>query len=510
MNSLRSYFESEFLSQKETWEKGLLAELKLTELGNKAQKKMINGLSWPTLSLEAAAQQSLAPEVKWKKASNTYASLEKTHIKKLLEEDLKSGVRNFFFHEGALDQDKWKEIEGTLKNFSHVNEVEVFLLGDSQYESKSFKVIHNLITGKETHDKGGHSIQELALLSVNLIKRLESEDEFFIGVYVDSAFFHNIAKLRAARLLALKILEEEGKTSSLKMVALTSYQGWTLYERYSNILRNETSVASAYIGGADHVQSSGYNVPLDLETTQSMDQEHQERSLRIARNTTHILGLESMLGVVEDAAFGSFHLENLTHALCEESWKLMQRILKGEDISSEIELTRQQRLSMVKTRKSVISGINDYPDVKEQLKLKLLAPKFFRVARVFEELRLRMELVQKPAVYIALYGDYAALNARLNFVKNYFELLGLEVHETGESVNDLASFKKNLEKRSEEIIVLCAGDEKYPELSGIEVKQELKFIAGKFELPTYQNLFAGQDIYSVLEKIVNKFERRGT
>lgn len=498
MSSLTDFFESDFNTQREQWESTLLSELKLTEIGTKATKKMLNGASWPTLSLNTNTEVQL-PSSEWKKAANTYGLLHPNDLKAHLEEDLKAGVKNFFFHAPMIDDGKWKIIEETLNN---QDDVEVFILGGNVSSSK-IKVVSNIISGKEVHDQGGHSVQELATLSKNLIASLGQQEDFYIGVYVDSHFFHNIAKIRAAKLLAHKILSEAKSTKKIKVIALTSYVGWTLFERYSNMLRNETAVASAYIAGADYVQSSGYNTILELEAENLKPDEHTERSLRMARNTSHVLALESMLGVVGDAAFGSYHLESMTQSLCEESWNLMQSLLKGTDISAEVTRVRESRLQMVKTRKTIMSGMNDYPDVKEHLNLKLKAPTMFRVARPFEDLRLRMENMKRPEVCIGVYGDYGALNARLNFVKNYFELLGLTIHEC---------MDKDLSKRKEEIVALCAMDDHYPELGETikSIKTPHRFVAGKAEMAGFKNLFAGQNIYEVLENIVTTFEGRNS
>lgn len=512
MSSLTSFFETDFNTQREQWEKAILTELKINEIGNKAHKKLLNGTSWPTLSLNSKTEVQLTANENWKKASTTIASVKMNNIPLEIAEDLKGGVRNFFFHAEALDDQKWKEIVNGLKKHQPLNEIEVFILGKNNFQSSDFKVIGNLVSGQEFHDQGGHSIQELGLLAKNLVNTLDSiAGDVYLGVYVDSHFFHNIAKIRAAKLMAHKILAERKIEKTIKVVALTSYVGWTIFERYSNMLRNETAVASAYIAGADHIQSAGYNTIIELETESAIDSEHTERSRRMARNTSHVLALESMLGVVEDAAFGSFHLENLTQALCEDSWKLMQSLLSGADISQDVSAVREKRLEMIKTRKTVLSGTNDYPDVKEHLNLKLKSSQLFRTARVFEELRLKMEgFKTKPQVYVALYGDYGALNGRLNFVKNYFELLGLTVHEPGHSEMDLAHFKKDLASRKEEIVVLCSQDDQYPNLmeASALVKSNHKYIAGKVEVDGYKNLFAGQNVYEVLKNLVAAVEGR--
>jgi len=503
VSSLSSYFDHDFNTLREQWESTLLKELKLPEIGNKAQKKLVSGQSWPTLSLEASSSVQL-PSSEWKKASNTYSYLVESEIERDLKEDLESGVRNFFFYKEVLSNTRWNTIERVIAEFPLKDEVEVFVLGGG-YQSQKIKVIDSIISGEAFHDQGGHSIQELGLLAKNLVDNLDNlVNDVYLGVYVDSHFFHNIAKIRAAKLLGMKILKEAGKNNAIKVVALTSFQGWTLFERYSNMLRNETAVASAYIAGADHIQSAGYNTVTELETN-NFEAEHIERSRRMARNSAHVLALESMLGLVQDAAFGSYHLENLTEALCEESWKTMQELLKGTDLTAEVTKVREERLKMIKTRKTVLSGTNDYPDVKETLNLKLKSPKVFRISRVFEELRLKMEeLTHKPTVYVVVYGDYAALNGRLNFVKNYFELLGLTVKESGHGETDLG---KCLSERTEEIIVFCSSDDQYSEMLpyASQVKTKHKFVAGKNEISGFKNLFAGQNVYEVLESIVKDF-----
>jgi hypothetical protein len=489
VGSLTEFFELDFNTQLEKWEKILSAELNISEIGHKGSKKLLCGTRFPILSLHADHAVQL-PSSDWKKASTTYTYLNEADINVELDEDYKSGVRNFFFHAQGLSPSKWRIIEETLFGKS---DVEVFVL-DGAYSSSKIKVISHFVSGKEVHDQGGHSIQELAVLAKNLIQKPD-QDKYYLGVYVDSHFFHNIAKIRAAKLMAHKIFAEAGMKKEFKIVALSSYTGWTIFERFSNILRNETAVASAFIGGADYTQSAGYNTVLELECVGTLESEHVERSRRIARNTSHILGLESMLGVVEDAAFGSFHLENLTQTLCEESWKLMQELLAGKDIAPEVANVREFRLQNVKTRKTVLSGMNDYPNVKEQLKVTLKTPELFRVSRLFEDLRLKMEMLPKPEVAILVHGDYGLLNARLNFIKNYFELLGLVVHE-----------RMNASECKEDIVVLCAQDEAYERFNP-DVEATMKFIAGKTEKSGYKNLFAGQNVYEVLEGIVRKYDR---
>jgi methylmalonyl-CoA mutase cobalamin-binding subunit len=146
--------------------------------------------------------------------------------------------------------------------------------------------------------------------------------------------------------------------------------------------------------------------------------------------------------------------------------------------------------------------------LKDHLGGLTLKSRFYRLAQDYEELRLRVENKKiKPKVYIALYGDYSTLNARLNFVKNYFELLGLEVSDPGNSVMDKKEFSEALKNHVNDIVVVCSNDDLYPEVIPfmLDLGSKDKFIAGKVEVPGFQNLFAGQDTYKVLSGLVTKW-----
>ncbi len=497
-------FNEDYNTQLGEWGKTLKVELKLEDISSKIVKNHIDLGPVPTLTTEVVKSFELGSATSWKKASQTYLRIDKLKIISQLTDDLESGVRLFFINKDSLEQKEWDDLQEFLAKSNHADEIEIYLLGQKRISSKTeLKVIDELemIIARDVFDFGGHNVLELAVLAAKLVENLPKND-FTIAVSVDSHFFKNIAKIRALKLIALKIFKEAGITSQARVVTLSSYRDWTLYERYSNILRNNTQVASAYIAGADAVQSSGYQSIFEVETD-DMDALHSERSLRIARNTSHILALESMLGIVEDAAYGSFHLENLSHKYAESAWLLMQQLLKlapqgrKDFISQEVIKTRAERSLRVQTRKDVKAGLNDFPDGKEFLQIHLNKPSTFRVAREFEELRLKVEsLKSKPVIQIIMKGSLAELSNRLSFIKNYFELIGLEVKAPSTDFG----FDEN------DILVLCAKDEDYFELiSQTEMmKNQFKFVAGKVESSHFQMIHAGQNIFQVLSSLVTK------
>lgn len=508
--NLEQFFSQNFPGARDQWEKTLKAELKLEDVSAKTQKKSPEG-KWPTLSLDAPMARQLKGQEAWKKSAQTYIRLP-ADVTSALSDDIASGVRLFFFEKDFLSQDEWDKVARLLSSHEKAKEFVTILLGDREIGTSPvpFRIIDekNMFRGRGAWAPGGTIVQELSQIALGLVDA-DIRSEVHLGVFIDSHFFRNIAKVRAAKLLAQKILSERKIPAKVFVTGLTSYRDWTLYERYSNMLRNDASVASGLIAGCDYVQSAGYQALFDLEVG-TPSPEHDERSRRMARNTSHILSLESTLGLVEDASSGSYHLETLTEEFAREAWALMQKVLplSAKEVSDfymkETTPVREERMKNLATRRQVLAGVNDFPDVKDELKLKSLpVPRFFRTARPFEELRLRMEGATKPDVYLAIQGDYAALNARINFVKNYFELLGLTVIDPGHSVTE-----KEVAERKEKFLVLVAADEHYANMTGLKSAAVEKYLAGKTELDGYRNLFAGQNVYDVLSGIVGRWGKK--
>ena len=503
--------ELEFKQGIKTWEDLLIKELKLDEIGQKSVKKHFDLGQWKTLSLAAGSAVSL-PSSSWKKAAQTYirpiADLEES-----LTDDLNSGVRLFFFHKEFFKSSDLTQAFLLLSRHENSSDIVCVLLGQQSVEFNNHQLLvidENIVAvGRSAHDQGASTIHELGLMGYCLTLKLDKGfKELYQAVFVDSRFFNNVAKIRAAKLIAHKILEASNAKTPIKLIALNSYRDWTLYERYSNMLRNSSQVASALIAGADFVQTSGYQALFDLEGEEDVS-EHRDRSLRMGRNTAHILALESMLGVVDDAAFGSFHIEAMTEEYAKRGWEFMQELLQASSVKEKIQevsaTARSERDKNIHTRKHVLAGLNDFADAKEKINLKKLNTSLYRSTRSFEELRLRVEnLSTPPKVFIGVFGDYALLNPRLNFVKNFFEVLGLEVMDSETGVADFEDFKKLIDSRSEEIIVYCAQDGDYEKLKILDHKKNT-FLAGKVELTNCQNIYAGLDVYSTLKNLMEQW-----
>ncbi len=131
----------------------------------------------------------------------------------------------------------------------------------------------------------------------------------------------------------------------------------------------------------------------------------------------------------------------------------------------------------------------------------------FRLSQDFEKLRWEYEsLERKVEVNLVIVGDYASLNARINFCRDVFEVMGLKCHEIHVSEN---TEQWPAEKICAQGAVLICSDslrtENEKKLLSILTKDCVKvFTAGQpFEKQKTKPLYLGCDIYQLLEDFLH-------
>jgi methylmalonyl-CoA mutase len=136
-----------------------------------------------------------------------------------------------------------------------------------------------------------------------------------------SAYFMEIAKLRAARLLWSVVqkgyVTEESECARMVIHSVTSEKNKSEKEPDMNILRTQTEAMSAILGGTDS---------LTVEPFDKSFRTPDEFSERIARNQQLILKEESYFDKVADPAGGSYYIENLTRLMADSAWKMFLEI----------------------------------------------------------------------------------------------------------------------------------------------------------------------------------------
>jgi methylmalonyl-CoA mutase len=343
-------------------------------------------------------------------------------------------------------------------------------------------------------DTGASVVQELgyglAMFSDYLIQLTDEElsaadivKHMQWNLGVGSDYFMEIAKVRAARFLFSALLSGFGsgdvKENPIFIHSITSIWNKTLYDPNVNLLRLTTEAMAAILGGCDSLVvrpfDSTYNEPADF-------------SERLARNLQNILKEESYFDKVIDPAAGSYYIETLTNALVESAWELFLKVdaqggfMKAFDsgfIGEEIQKTRARRAEMLASRREILLGTNQYPNVNEtvngciseEIAFPEAATDAYRIANPiepgraaipFERLRLATEKRSgnRPKVFMLTYGNLAMRLARSQFSGNFFACAGYEI------IDNLGfqSAKEGVDAAIEanaDIIVICSSDEEY-------------------------------------------------
>ncbi|MBX5159106.1 MULTISPECIES: methylmalonyl-CoA mutase [unclassified Rhizobium] len=237
------------------------------------------------------------------------------------------------------------------------------------------------ISGYHMQEAGATLVQELAFTLADgreyvraaIAKGLSVDDfagrlSFFFAIGMN--FFMEAAKLRAARLLWTRIMEEfqPKKASSLMLRTHCQTSGVSLQEQdpYNNIIRTAFEAMSAVLGGTQSLHTNSFDEAIALPT---------EFSARIARNTQLILQHETGVTRVVDPLAGSYYVESLTKELAEKAWALIEEVeaLGGmtkavnEGLPKRlIEEAAARRQAAVDKGEEVIVGVNRYRLDNEQ------------------------------------------------------------------------------------------------------------------------------------------------
>ena len=334
------------------------------------------------------------------------------------------------------------------------------------------------VHGSQLHNAGANIVQELgfSLAAANeLVARLTDLGvkahrvacRIELNVGIGSTYFMEMAKIRAARLLWSKVIEQYQPECdcayNLFINATTSEWNQSLYDPYVNMLRSTTEAMSACIAGADSISV----LPFD-----NAYKEADDFGYRIARNQQLLLKEESYLDKIADPAAGSYYIENLTDQIARGAWEHFLKVeelggyckaLRAGLVQDEVEKTAQQRDLDIATRKTTILGTNQYPNLMEKMGEKI--EKGGCCAEPFEHLRLATEkAAHRPKVFLLTYGNLAMRKARAGFATNFFGVAGYEIIDNPGFATPEEGAKAALESGAD-VVVLCSSDDEYSELT---------------------------------------------
>ncbi|WP_333568104.1 methylmalonyl-CoA mutase [Sphingorhabdus sp.] len=238
------------------------------------------------------------------------------------------------------------------------------------------------ISGYHMHEAGATAVQELAftiadgkeyvqraIASGLDIDAFAGRLSFFFGIGMN--FFMEVSKLRAARTLWHRVMDELGAKDERSKMLRTHCQtsGVSLQEQdpYNNVIRTTIEAMAATLGGTQSLHTNALDEAIALPT---------DFSARIARNTQIVLAEESGITKVVDPLGGSYYVEALTAELVDQAWKIIGEVdaLGGmtKAVASGmpkrlIEEAAAARQARVDKGEDVIVGVNKYKLATEDL-----------------------------------------------------------------------------------------------------------------------------------------------
>ena len=231
------------------------------------------------------------------------------------------------------------------------------------------------ISGYHMHEAGATAVQELAYTLADgveyvraaLSKGLKVDDfapqlSFFFAIGMN--FFVEVAKLRAARVLWSRLMQQfdpqNPKSSMMRIHCQTSGVSLTEQDPLNNVTRTTIEALAAIMGGTQSLHTNAYDEAVSLPTAQSA---------KVARDTQLILREEADCASVIDPLGGSYYVESLTKDLVDQAQTLIDEVEALGGMTKAVELgipklkieeSATKRQARVDQQEEIIVGVNRY------------------------------------------------------------------------------------------------------------------------------------------------------
>lgn len=256
------------------------------------------------------------------------------------------------------------------------------------YTSKNIPRFNSIsISGYHMQEAGATPVLEMAYtladgyeyVKTGLEAGLKVDDfaprlSFFWAIGMN--FTQEIAKMRAARMLWAKLMQEFEPQNKKSLMLRTHCQtsGWSLTEQepYNNIGRTAIEALAAALGGTQSLHTNALDEAIALPT---------DFSARIARNTQIILQEETQICRTADPFGGSFMIESLTNEMANQAWEYIQEVRELGGMTKAIEAgIPKMRIEEAAAKKQAkidasdvaIVGVNAYRSKLEQQEFEIL------------------------------------------------------------------------------------------------------------------------------------------
>lgn len=180
---------------------------------------------------------------------------------------------------------------------------------------------------------------------------------------VGMSFYLEVAKLRAARVLWARLVQERFKPKNDKSLLLRTHcqtSGYSLTEQdpHNNVIRTTVEAMAAVMGGTQSLHTNSFDEALGLPT---------EFSARIARNTQLVLQEETHITKVADPWGGSYMMESLTEDLVQAATEIINEVTEAGGMTKfidsgaaklRIEEAATKKQACIDSGKDLIVGVN--------------------------------------------------------------------------------------------------------------------------------------------------------
>ena len=315
---------------------------------------------------------------------DAYAFLLNNNVEKLYDKTIFVANEDLAGHITLSEENRYFSLIDVFVN----NEINSQLA--EELLSKNFE--RNICVDASLYQNAGASITQQLTFSLGKAKELaevfgaEIINKLVFKFAIGANYFFEIAKIRAFKMLFNQFSKEFNLDLIPYIFAETSLRNKAKNDEENNLIRSTLEIAAAMIAGSDAVFANDFKV-----------QNSNTLSEEISFKQQVVLAYESIINVFEDAANGSYYVEEITHQLAENAWKLFLELensggfvenLKSGKIAEIIYNQAIAEQNWVEEGKIKLIGVNLYPKLEKTKSVEQLYNakeiKAVRLAEMFE------------------------------------------------------------------------------------------------------------------------------
>lgn len=383
-----SYPDWEHLVQKQLKTDDIYAVLEKGNLEGISVKPYYSSVSRPLRNLPKVEESTqLVARYQENLEDDVIAFLLDENVENLEEKAIFINNKDLAEHISALEMSSYYSL---IDLFSDDRSGEIDENLGKELLAKSFD--RNICIDVSLHQNSGAAIYQqlgIALAKAKDLTELfgpEILDKLVFRFAVGGNYFFEIAKLRAFKLLFNQLSKEFGMDSIPYIFAESSLRNKSKNDPENNLIRSTVELSAAMIGGADAVFSNNYK----LDEGNSLSEE-------ISFKQQIVLAYESIINVFDDAANGSYFVEEITQQFADKAWQFFLEteeeggycaMLKNGVMQKKIFDQAVAEQKWVEEGRIKLIGVNLYPKREKTKNIEDLytpsAVKPVRLAEMFE------------------------------------------------------------------------------------------------------------------------------